>query len=99
MWYHGEGVGHVATQECDKMLLADEHTVLADEYTLLAESQTLPQPIGNQDTDDEDEDKDERENEGDEDSEDNLLLPGDIMIQMLLMQPGLQLCKHFIQFP
>ena len=30
MWYHGGGVGHLATQQCNKMLLADKHTFQED---------------------------------------------------------------------
>src|ERR1700761_7045132 len=31
MHYHGGGVGHLATWQCNQTLLADEHTVLAIE--------------------------------------------------------------------
>lgn len=31
MWYHGGGVGHLGTRNCNKILLADEHTPLEDE--------------------------------------------------------------------
>jgi hypothetical protein len=44
MWYHGGGVGHIATQKCNKTLLADEHTVFADEYAF----PEVDEPTGDQ---------------------------------------------------
>ena len=63
MWYHGGGVRHMATQQCNRTLLADEHTVLADEHIPLAQ----PQPTANQDNESEGDDLDEGGNEGDDD--------------------------------
>ena len=57
MRYRGGGVRHTATRQCNKILLADEHTLLPDEYAFPDDDK----PIGNQgnesgvdsDTDDE----------------------------------------------
>ena len=46
MQYRGGGVGHVATWQCNEMLLTDEHTELADKYVVLT---VKPEPINNQD--------------------------------------------------
>ena len=53
----------MATRQCNRTLLADEHTELADEDFLLAQ----PQPSAIQDHKSEDDDSDEAGNEGDDD--------------------------------
>ena len=53
----------MATRQCNRMLLADEHTKLADEDFLLAQ----PQPSAIQDHESEGDDSDEAGNEGDDD--------------------------------
>ena len=45
----------MATQQCNEMLLADEHTELADEYVFLT---VEPEPIENQDNESEGKDLD-----------------------------------------
>ncbi|KAH9018100.1 hypothetical protein EDB85DRAFT_1874003 [Lactarius pseudohatsudake] len=80
MRYCGGGVGHLATWQCSKTLLADEHTLVAESQV----EDELPEPTGDQETesedsdqaendkeneDDEDSDQVENENEGDEDSD------------------------------
>jgi hypothetical protein len=76
MRYRGGGVGHLATRQCNKSLLADKHTFVADPA-----SQTLHEPTENQEENEdradndkeEDEgranDRDEAENDGDEDED------------------------------
>lgn len=62
MRYRGGGVGHLATRQCNKTLLADEHTLLAQSEEI---GDTLHESIGDQDSETEDEDR--AESEGDED--------------------------------
>ena len=35
MQYHGGGVGHLATRQCNRTLLADKHTELTDEHIFM----------------------------------------------------------------
>ena len=76
MRYHGGGVGHLATRQCNNTLLADKHIYVA-------ESEMLHEPTGDQDEDGDDdgeqdkdgdtaeggEDGNAAENEGDEDED------------------------------
>ena len=56
MRYRGGGVGHMATWQCDRTLLADEHTEIADEdFILIVE----PGPIESRDNESEGGDSDE----------------------------------------
>jgi hypothetical protein len=69
MRYRRGGVGHLATWQCNKTLLADEHTVLAD-----PDEPTFPVPVADP-TSDEDSDSEvgESDNEDrDRDLTDNL---------------------------
>ena len=45
MQYCGGQVRHTVMQQCNKILLADKHTLLLDEYAFLEDDK----PIGNQD--------------------------------------------------
>ena len=63
MQYRGGGVGHTATWQCNKILLADEHTLLPDEYVF----PEVDEPTGNQGNEsgkDSDSDDDEVDNPG-----------------------------------
>ena len=63
MRYQGGGVGHTATRQCNKILLADEHTLLPDEYAF----PEVDEPTGNQGNEsgkDSDLDDDEVDNPG-----------------------------------
>jgi hypothetical protein len=69
MRYRGGGVGHLATRQCNRTLLADEHTEVADEDLFLT---VEPEPIENQDDGSEGEDSDEVGN--DSEGDDNVAL-------------------------
>ena len=61
MRYRGGGVGHTATQQCNNILLIDEHTLLPDEYAF----SEVDEPTGNQGNEsgkDSDSDNDEVDN-------------------------------------
>ena len=53
----------MATRQCNRTLLADEHTIHTNEYVPLAQ----PQPTTNQDNDSEGEDSDEASDEEEDD--------------------------------
>jgi hypothetical protein len=59
MRYRGGGVGHLATRQCNKSLLADKHTFVADPA-----SQTLHEPTENQEENEDRADNDEEEDGG-----------------------------------
>jgi hypothetical protein len=67
MRYRGGGVGHLATRQCNEVLLADKHAPF-DENGVTSESVV---PMGDQfgETDTEDEDEVEGEREEDHDDE------------------------------
>ena len=65
-------MGHLATRQCNRTLLADEHTEFADEHVFLTGES---EPTGNRDNESEGEDSDEDGNnsEGDDGADiDNL---------------------------
>ena len=63
MRYRGGGVGHTATQQCDEILLADEHTLLPGEYAF-PEVDEHTGNQGNESSKDSDLDNDEVDNPG-----------------------------------
>ena len=69
MRYRGGGVRHMATRQCNRTLLADEHTEVADEDLFLTAE---PEPNENQDNGSEGEDSDEVGN--DSEGDDNVAL-------------------------
>ena len=56
MQYRRGGVGHMATRQCNRTLLADEHTEVADEELFVT---VEPEHVENQDNGSEGEDSDE----------------------------------------
>ena len=66
MRYRGGGVGHLATRQCNEVLLADKHPPLGENT-----GSTSAVPMEDQFS--ETEDEDEAEGERDEDHEDGLL--------------------------